>query len=426
MNSPKIKKPIITLSIVFLICSFLASSVLSFPTERRKDQFDTRSGYLAVPLPYSFPGIGTGLFFIGYAGNVLETPTDVFGLVFTGDGEGAFINVDEWFIIPEWAFLTLVSGQIARYGQNVYSSRGMDNEKDDFNIYVGEDSSFHNYAATITHFERRVEFTIGTSTFNGKVVEIRDTEGDLIQKLENSIEFDSATLRVELKIDLTDDFDDPREGFNIRLLQEIVPSTNDGPEYSILTGSLTYYVPVLENSTLVFHYFRSDAFVKTVGNINLETLKTEEGFYDCGGDSACESATLISATNRLNANKHGTAKALGGADRLRAYPQQRYVGAHSQMFGTELRWNFNTSGSKLDWWFLKDIQQAVQGVVFWEQGSVVDDVAELGSIVRNSYGGGVRLVTQSGAVYKFEVATGDEDSQVIMFFEYPWTGLFGQ
>ncbi|MBF0240000.1 MAG: hypothetical protein HQM12_20045 [SAR324 cluster bacterium] len=421
-----IRKKLLTLTIMVLLSSFVASTVFSFPTKRRKDQFETTSGYLAMPLPYSFPGIGTGLFLIGYAGNLLETPTDVFGIVFGGDGEGAFLNLDELFVIPEWTFLTFVTGRIARYGQNVYSSRGMENEKDDFNINVGEDSKFFDYAATLTHFERRLELTVGTSVFSGKVVEIRDSEGILIQKLEDPVEFDSANTRVELKIDLTDDFGDPREGINIRLLQDNQPTINDGPEYGILTGAITYYVPILESSTVVFHYFRSEAHVSKVGNIDLESLKTQEGFYDCGGNPDCENATLNSASNRLNANKYGTAKALGGADRLRAYPQQRYVGAHAQMFGTELRWNFNTSGSKLDWWVLQDVQQAIQGVIFWEEGSVVDDIDELGKIVRSSYGGGVRLVTQSGAVYKFEGATGDEGAQVIMFFEYPWAGLFGQ
>ena len=420
------KKSILTLTIILLITSFIASTVFSFPIERRKEQFDTTSGFLAVPLPYSFPGIGTGLFFIGYAGNVLETPADVFGLVFMGDGEGAFVNVDELFVIPDWVFLTAVTGQIARYGQNVYSSRGMENEKDDYNISVGEDSSVYDYAATLTHFERRMELTVGTSVFSGKVVEIRDPEGKLIQKLEEPVKFDSSTTRVQLKVDLTDDFGDPRDGLNIKLSQDNFPAVNDGPDYNILSSALTYYLPVLETSTFVFHYFRSDAYVNKVGNINLESIKTGEGFYDCDGDSTCESATLNNATNRRNANKFGTARALGGADRLRAYPQARYVGAHAQMFGMELRWNYDTSGSKLDWWFLQDVQQALQGVLFWEQGSVVDDASELGSIVRNSYGGGVRLVTQSGAVYKFEIATGEEGTQVIMFFEYPWTGLFGQ
>ena len=161
------------------------------------------------------------------------------------------------------------------------------------------------------------------------------------------------------------------------------------------------------------------------GNTDLESLKTTQGFYACGGIATCEAATLKSAQNQLNANKNGSSKSLGGADRLRSYPLSRYQSAHTLFYGTELRWNFSTENTKLDYLLLQDVQQALQAVFFWEQGSVAEEASQIGETIRSSYGSGIRLVTKSGSVYKFEMATGDEGAEMILFFEYPWIGLFG-
>jgi len=408
----------------FCFCFFTATA-FSITFERRQDQFDKTPGLFVVPAPYAIPGIGNGLFVIGYLGNIAETSADVFGMGFVGDGQGFFASVDELFVIPEWSYLALTQGRMARFGQNVYSSRGMKSEKNDFNIYVGEDFTFYNFEVVFTHFERRIELAYGFNGGNGKFVEIKDYEGELVQKLGSPIEVDFAQKHVQLKIDLTDDYGDPRDGLNIRILRDRFPSVNQGAAFDSMTFALTYYLPIPENNTWAFHYFRSDAHVRQEGNTDLESLKTTQGFYACGGYAACEAATLKSAQNRLNANKNGSSKSLGGADRLRSYPLSRYQAAHTLFYGTELRWNFSTENTKLDYWLLQDVQQALQAVFFWEQGSVAEEVGEIGETIRSSYGTGIRLVTKSGSVYKFEVASGDEGAEVILFFEYPWIGLFG-
>ena len=408
----------------FCFCFFTATA-FSITFERRQDQFDKTPGLFVVPAPYAIPGIGNGLFVIGYLGNIAETSADVFGMGFVGDGQGFFASVDELFVIPEWSYLALTQGRMARFGQNVYSSRGMKSEKNDFNIYVGEDFTFYNYEVVFTYFERRIELAYGFNGGNGKFVEIKDYEGELVQKLGSPIEVDFAQKHVQLKIDLTDDYGDPRDGLNIRILRDRFPSVNQGAAFDSMTFALTYYLPIPENNTWAFHYFRSDARVRQEGNTDLESLKTTQGFYACGGYAACEAATLKSAQNRLNANKNGSSKSLGGADRLRSYPLSRYQAAHTLFYGTELRWNFSTENTKLDYWLLQDVQQALQAVFFWEQGSVAEEVGEIGETIRSSYGTGIRLVTKSGSVYKFEVASGDEGAEVILFFEYPWIGLFG-
>lgn len=102
---------------------------------------------------------------------------------------------------------------------------------------------------------------------------------------------------------------------------------------------------------------------------------------------------------------------MGGQDILRSYSNGRYQAAHTQFYGTEFRWNFNTSKDIVDLIFFSDIMEALQATFFWEQGSVAEEKSELGKINRSSYGTGVRLIGGSGNVYRFEASTGNERVQ---------------
>ena len=107
---------------------------------------------------------------------------------------------------------------------------------------------------------------------------------------------------------------------------------------------------------------------------------------------------------------------------MRSYPGNRYQAAHTLFYGTELRWNFDTSTEVLDWYFFSDVLQALQAMVFWEQGSVSEEAQDLGKITRSSYGGGLRLVGGSGNTYRFEISTGEEGAEMIVMFQYLWRG----
>ena len=95
----------------------------------------------------------------------------------------------------------------------------------------------------------------------------------------------------------------------------------------------------------------------------------------------------------------------------------------SDLYGTEIRWNLTEEFEPFDIGVAKDIRTGVQLSFFWETASVADEKDKLGDIWRESYGIGVRLVMSSGIVFRAELATGDEGSQSILFFNYPWTGF---
>ena len=48
---------LLTFSVLYFFCT---SSVFAFGPDRRQDQFGTIPGYLVVPAPYVYPGLGKG------------------------------------------------------------------------------------------------------------------------------------------------------------------------------------------------------------------------------------------------------------------------------------------------------------------------------------------------------------------------------
>jgi len=418
--------PLLTLIVFFTSVPVFAEGFSLFNIERRRPAFENTPGYLILPIPYKLPGLGQGMMLIGYAGNIMGTSSDVFVIGFNGDAEGYYGVADEFFVIPKLLYFGASKIEVSKYALNSYSSRGMESEKNDFNIMVGDLYSQGVGKMTLTFFERKLEFSLSKTETMGRSTEILTSDGDLIPGTNISNEFRNNQINALVRADLTDDFNDPRKGLKINgLLDRVTADTSATPDYDVYSLDLTAYVPVLEESTVAFQYFQSDAYVSREGNTDLESLKTEKGFSQCGGDASCESAILKDAKNTLNANKNGSAMALGGTDRLRSYPMGRYRAAHTRFYATEFRWNFNTSKSDLNLWLLKDVQEALQVAFFWEQGSVSENSADLGSIVRNSYGTGIRMVAASGNVYRIDFATGDEGSEMAVIFKYPWQNQQG-
>ena len=70
-----------------LFSFFIVDTVHAFEIDRRREQFNKQYGQFFVPLPYSLPGLGTGLLFIGNFGNILDTTTDIAAIGGIGDAE---------------------------------------------------------------------------------------------------------------------------------------------------------------------------------------------------------------------------------------------------------------------------------------------------------------------------------------------------
>ena len=416
---------------IVLILGYLAvsfpQSMFAFEFERRRDQFIDTPGYLILPVPYSYPGIGEGMVWVGYAGNAFETKLDAILLAFNGDAEGYYLILNEMFLVNELMYFNASHMNISKFGVMMFEQRGMETEKEDYNNFVGDKYQQSRAQAVFTLFDRRLEFWYAMDEWAARATDIYDSEEVIIAHYDDPEEMLTKSTSYGVQLDLTDDRTDPRSGLRLKSATARYPAQKSGdPDFNVLSYSATLYIPILDDSTWVFHYFRSDARGNTEGNTDLAVIAAEKGIAVCLlnpdplAQQVCQAAFLADAQNTANKNKYGSSESLGGAYRLRAYPEGRYKGAHTELRGTEFRWNFSTEKSQIDLYFLKDIVHAVQLALFWEEGAVSETEETLGDITRSSYGAGFRFVAESGNVYRLDWAAGDEGSQLTVLFQYPW------
>ena len=109
----KIVSAIAGVSIALLLFGSLPIHGQAIP-DRRKEQFPTEPAHLFVPLPYSIPGIGSGLFLLGNLSNVFESTADALLIYIIGDVEGYIVSLQEVPLISETLLLEFPAGDISK------------------------------------------------------------------------------------------------------------------------------------------------------------------------------------------------------------------------------------------------------------------------------------------------------------------------
>lgn len=387
--------------------------------DRRKDQFPDEPAHLFVPLPYSYPGIGDGFFLIANMANVFDSTADTTFVGVVGDATGTVLQGDEIPLIDKKLLLHVYLQDINRAIVSNYEIRGM-NGSDNYNLLDITQADQLQFQLKYTMMERRINFTLNYNKFEYAVDAIRDSDGSLIQQLDEANAGENVSTSLGFNLDFTDDYLDPRRGFRFDLTYaDAEVNDKDDPEYYRLDYNVLFYVPFSKNDVLVVNYYQSDANVQTTGNINPAEIQADLNLQ-CGSNQACLDAEQQLIQNTINANTNGTATSLGGLSRLRAYPQERFAGGHMAFVGVEYRWNMVDENTPFNYLFWKDVRTGKQIAFFAEVGSVGEKASDVWDESRDSYGVGFRLVTASGSVYRADIAYGDEGSEVSIFFFYPW------
>ena len=162
------------------------------------------------------------------------------------------------------------------------------------------------------------------------------------------------------------------------------------------------------------------------GVTNYQTILDDlRANYGCTAGDPCDDSLQKLARDTELRRKYGTASSLGGSSRLRSYAGGRFSGAHTEFYGYEFRWNLTDENTPFDLYFIKDFRTGFQLAFFYETGTVAEQREDLWTKSRNSTGLGARLVTGSGFIYRFDVATGSEGAETTLFVDYPW-GTIGQ
>jgi len=417
--------------IFFILIFFVTEKLCAIDIERRRDQFNKQYGQLFVPLPYSLPGLGTGLLFIGNFSNFADTTSDLAAIGGIGDAEFIFLFLDEFFVFSDLLYLQYLRAHGFKFALSQYSSRGMDTSKYDFKYGIGNSWDLDAPTFKLTFFEKMLEIGLGynkqSGTFQKFVSPDSDDhtkQGETVAIFDPGLEINIANkIELSAKIDFTDDYKDPRKGIrNTLFLDRQTATSNSEPSFDVVTNDLQIYFPVLEKSTIVIDLQFSDAYVSKKGETNMDILRYKNGYGLCNSNAACEENAENLANTELAVNSNGTSLSLGGSDRLRSFPEGRFQGAHTVYYAAEFRWNFSSSeGKKLDLFFIEDLVEELQLAFFFEQGSVSEKKSDLGKTVKYSLGSGFRFLSGSGNVYRADFATGNEGPNFSVIIQYPWT-----
>ena len=389
--------------------------------ERRRPQFQTEPSYLALPFPYSLPGIGSGIAVTGLAGNMLGTHADVYGILVTGDAKGQILGFEDIHVVPETVIVDLFYQRLTRAQVNNYQTRGMNSAKSDYSLIDLNQVDSVSGQLRLSLWERRLELLAGRYKQKISVIAIRGSDGTLISQLDEPYRQTTSSQYARGQLDYTDDFADPRVGVRVGVtLRHSPPASPAEADFSVWDYDLSGYVPLGRISTILLNYFQSDASVRRKGTTDTAAVAAELGFNCAPGDTACLDAEAALVGTFVNARSNGSSSALGGDHRLRAYPGERFNGAHTLFMAAELRWNLTEEVTPFDYYIWKDVRTNVQVALFAERGSVGETRDEVGRAWRSSYGVGLRMVSGSGFVYRADVATGDEGGAVSIIFGYPF------
>jgi len=403
-----------------ILLILLADTALAVVPDRRKEQFPGESAFYVIPFPYVYPGIGSGILGMVNFSNIGGSRADVTGGVITGDVSGQFLFLGEAFIIPNYVYIGGGFQNINRVTVQNYDQRGMDSDKDEFTYIEATELNSKELQVNLTLWERRIELFQYQNTQTITVPRIYDSEGNLIADLSEPYHQESKTTIAGAILDLTDDHQDPRAGLRLKWNRIDQPRQNQySPDFYTVNQTAEAYVPLGKLSTWAFHYMRSDAVVTDPGPTDDATLLQLIGL-ECNGDALCQETQAKLLEQFRNQNQNGTSQSLGGLDQLRSYGQQRFQGAHTLYYSSELRLNLTEEFTPFDYWIWSDTRTGVQLALFYETGSVSETKETLGDETRSSYGGGLRMVTGSGFVYRIDVASGDEGTVPIIWFFYPW------
>lgn len=416
---PVIKKEfLLSLVILILLVSVTDGAVI----ERKRDQFKGEPGYYIVPFPYRLEGIGEGFIFLGAALNIVNTNIDAYGFGFTGDLEGGGAGVLDIHLIPETLIFDATTERINKARLTSYTKRGMDTDQSDYTLVELGDIEFNLARLTATFFERRLEIYGMGYEISSRLQGILEPSGKSILDVKDPHRETSHNYTLGTRIDLTDDYQDPRKGLRLDLTRKWSPPKNsNASDYYVMEYNTSAYLPTGKRNTLVLNYFRSDVVVTRTGETDKAAVENDLGL-DCGTLTDPQELKRCNQVvdNIIAENTYGTVGSFGGTSRLRSYSHDRYTGAHSVFYGAEYRWYLTEESRPFNIIIMKDIRTALQLAIFYETGSVTDKIEELGDIMRSSYGAGLRIVTASGLIFRADIATGSEGASTTMIVGYPW------
>lgn len=408
-------------SLILVLVPFFFLISDAHALERRRNQFLDKQGYYVFITPYSLPGIGSGGGLVGAVSNIDDSYADFYAYLLTGDLEGGGFALSDVHLLSQRLVLDVTGSKLSKLFIQNYSMRGIGGDKDDYTLLEMDENNFLGLRLTATFYDRMLEFY--TMGYDGgwHISKLRDNHGNVTQDLADSNTVDYGVGIVGLRIDFTDDYQDPRQGVRFDVnAGKVLEREKHSPDQFVVQYNLTGYFPVRRRDTIVFNYYQADAVVRSKGETDRVAIEGIYGFECSTGTPAEQEDCNHVVDNIIAGNRFGTAGGLGGTSRLRAFPMDRYQGAHIRFAGVEYRWYLTDESTPFDIWIAKDIRTSIQLAFFYEAGTVADHGGDLYDKYRADAGLGIRMITEGGFILRGDVAWGREGPGVSVIIGYSW------
>lgn len=383
---------------------------------------------MIAPAPYSIPGVGNGWVFYASINNIFWKQTDLYGYHVIGDAESTGIGLSQIPLFTKMLYFGGDYGKTKKLSIKMYEERGINSNKDNYKYYKVSNGEYFYGDFHFELWQKRISFYANAYSAYFYIDQILNPDETVLVDYSGNEKISMKEATIGTTLDFTDDSIDPHMGINFKFERDysLNKRLDGSPRFYTENYVTTLYIPILKNITWAFNYLQSDAVVTKQGetdrNIlynNLSSLNCES-YTDTTKRTECEAYKNRKVEETYTYNTKGTARTLGGGYRLRSYPMSRFKGAYTRYLGSELRWYIADKIVPLNLGFLKDIRTGLQLSIFYETGTVADNRNMLWKGRRDTYGLGPRMMTGSGLVYRFDIATGDEGTEYVLLVQYPW------
>ncbi len=400
---------------VVSLCSVIlfSAALIIFLTGTLPAQTDTKSEFILAPLVGRLAGIGEFYGPVIGMNNIGSSTLDIVGGKTNGRIDAAGILVGQIPLLKDTLSLSAAGVQVNKLYMDVSYTRGM--EEDDPVTQVGSAQG----AALVFHwdlFKPMLNFNTTLAnwgyTFDSYLTHIDEETIEMPDLHLGDLE--STLLINDLVFDFTDNPENPTGGLRLGINLTSLETNTEFSGTQTANYFLNVYLPIISDHTWVFRGFGSDTAVSKEAITDVEEIKSKmkvdcDQLTQADQQSECENLRDSIATYLSAHNKYGTATPLGGNKMLRSFREMRFRGAHSRMLGTEFRFNFPSSG-------LVDNYQAA---LYYETGTVVDDLNDLNDTRVDSFGAALRFAIND-LTLRLESANGDEGAEWFLIVGHPW------
>ena len=400
--------------ILGLLLLVWSQSASAFFFDRRPVRPSTMS-YFIFPVYISIPGIGTGVGVGAAATRIKDSEVDAIVGHTEGDFTGDLLLITDLPLFsPKLTFspiyLRTQGAGIERW------ARGPDSKPDEKFVLRSNRILVYGGELSLHLFEDQLElYRIDTQIYAEPTAIIDPQGNEYTSRLSNKLGSHAAITGIYL--DDTDNRRDPRIGYRAQVehwtVKQNEPALGDGYQWDYHLSGFVPLVP--KEQILVLYGFYSEAGITRPGVVDPAKYQCEEALYP-----GCQVLNDQLYRQRQEDVHRGNATALGGTQRLRAFPQQRFYDSHSLFLGLEHRWYLAEDWVPFDWIWAKGIFNAWQLAFFYELGQVSPyrDQSLLENL-KASRGVGLRALL-SDLVLRVDVAFGEEGQQVIAWVGYPF------